>query len=393
LQFFADGYFFHPSPIYLETFTNMPARPFLFNDSQAGCFHVVNRVYDRRYLLDTEGKEMLVKLVRAYEDVCGVEVLTFCMMDNHFHLLVRVPHRPGGFDVPLEVVVARLDRALAVESAKLMHRNLAFWRTTGNEAAIEAWRQQQVARMFSLSEFMKAVQLRFSRWYNHRTGRLGAFWGGRYTSVIVEEEERALRTMAAYIDLNPVRAGMVSDPADYRWSGYSEAMAGKARARRGLVRIIGQMAWARGTEKDSGFRVQTSGTPPMKWEAKPWGTETFPVGVERRALVFYRAILGGHGAMRKQEDGTVVRRGLSEKVREKLTTPNERLMTSEVLTRRVRHFTRGVIIGSRAWIDQWFEANRQVVTGRSRTDRKGGAKSLGRPGLRGLYALRDVRQT
>ena len=49
--------------------------------------------------------------------------------------------------------------------------------------------------------------------------------------------------MAAYIDLNPVRAGMVEDPADYRWSGYAEAMAGKARSRRGLGRIIGLMAW------------------------------------------------------------------------------------------------------------------------------------------------------
>ena len=50
-----------------------------------------------------------LKLVRAYEDVIWVEVLTFCMMDNHFHLLVRVPRRPEGFDVPLEVVVARFE--------------------------------------------------------------------------------------------------------------------------------------------------------------------------------------------------------------------------------------------------------------------------------------------
>ena len=55
-------------------------------------------------------------------------------------------------------------------------------------------------------------------------------WEERFGSVVVEEEERALRTMAAYIDLNPVRAGMVLNPADYRWSGYAEAMAGKARA-------------------------------------------------------------------------------------------------------------------------------------------------------------------
>ena len=336
---------------------------------------MVNRIYDRRYLLDEEGKDLLLKLVRAYEDVCGVEVLTFCIMDNHFHLLVRVPHRPEGFDVPLEVVVARLDRALGEESAKLMHRDLEFWRTTKNEAAIEEWRQRQVARMFSLSEFMKAVQLRFSRWYNLRAGRKGTLWESRYTSVIVAEEERALRTIAAYIDLNPVRAGMVADPADYRWSGYSEAMAGKARSRRGLVRVIGQMAWPR--ESAAG--------------AKPWGTEAFPAAVERRALVFYRAILGGQGAVRKREDGTVVRRGLSERVREKLTTPNERRLAAEVLTRRVIHFTRGVVIGSRAMIDEWFEANRKVVRGRSRTERKRGSKSLGRPALRGLYALRDPR--
>ena len=81
-------------------------------------------------------------------------------MDNHFHLLVRVPPRPEGFDVPLEVVVARLERALGEESAKLMHRNLEFWRTTKNETAIEEWRQQQVARMFC--QHGLAMQLGFA---------------------------------------------------------------------------------------------------------------------------------------------------------------------------------------------------------------------------------------
>ena len=350
-------------------------RPFLFDSSQAGCFHVVNRVYDRKYLLDEGGKDFLVKVMRAYEDVLGVEVLTFCVMDNHFHLLVRVPHRPEGFDVPLDVVVARLDRALGEESAKLMHRNLAFWQERKNEVAIEEWRKRQVDRMFSLSEFMKAVQLRFSRWYNTRAGRRGTLWEGRYTSVIVLDEERALRTMAAYVDLNPVRAGMVADPADHRWSGYAEAMAGKSRSRRGLVRIIGQAAWPRENAA----------------QAEPWGEGAFPSGVERRALVYYRAILGGQGARRVAEDGRVTRRGVSDKVRERLTTANERQLATEVLVRRVAHFTRGVMIGSRAGVDEWFERNRTVVTGRSRTERKRGSRSLKQPGLKGLYALRDAK--
>ena len=59
---------------------------------------MVSRIYDRRYLLDDEAKEFFIKTVRAYEDVLGVEVLTWCVMSNHFHLVVRVPHQPEGFD-------------------------------------------------------------------------------------------------------------------------------------------------------------------------------------------------------------------------------------------------------------------------------------------------------
>ena len=150
-----------------------------------------------------------------------------------------------------------------------------------------------------------------SRWHNRKHGRRGTIWEERFGSVVVEEEERALRTMAAYIDLNPVRAGMVEDPAEYRWSGYAEAMAGKARSRRGLVRIIGQMAWPR-EGKGSGFRFQGSEGREIAVEARPWGNEPFHKGVETRALVFYRAILGGQGAAKKREDGTMIRRGLSQ---------------------------------------------------------------------------------
>jgi hypothetical protein len=122
--------------------------------------------------------------------------------------------------------------------------------------------------------------------------------------------------------------------------------------------------------------------------AKPWGNEVFPKAVETRALVFYRAIPGGQGAARKREDGTVVRRGLSEKVRERLISPNERRLAVEVLTRRVQHFTKGVLLGSRAFVDGWFERNRECCKGRSRTKRKRGAKSMGRPALRVLYSFR-----
>lgn len=52
-----------------------------------------------------------------------------------------------------------------------------------------------------------------------------------------------LSTMAAYIDLNPVRAGIVKDPKDYRWSGYGDAVAGKRLRRAGLMRVVGEGEW------------------------------------------------------------------------------------------------------------------------------------------------------
>jgi hypothetical protein len=268
-----------------------------------------------------------------------------------------------------------MERAVGEEAMALVRTQLELWTRSGLDSAIEEWRQRQVARMFSLSEFVRCVKLRFTRWHNRKHGRRGTIWEDKFGSVAVEEEERALRTIAAYIDLNPVRAGMVEDPADYRWSGYAEAMSGKARSRRGLVRIIGQMAWPRAASAS----------------AQPWGDEPFPKRVETRGLVFARASLGGQGAARKREDGTTVRRGLSEKVRERLTTATERRVRAEVLMRRVAQLTRGVLFGSRAFVDDWFEANRDFVQGRSRTGRRRGSRSLGKAALQGLYSLRAPR--
>ena len=55
--------------------------------------------------------------------------------------------------------------------------------------------------------------------------------------MLVEGSDNPLQTMATYIDLNPVRAGLVDDPKDYRFCGYAEAVAGEVQARKGLRKI------------------------------------------------------------------------------------------------------------------------------------------------------------
>jgi hypothetical protein len=97
---------------------------------------------------------------------------------------------------------------------------------------------------------------RFTCWFNRERGRRGTLWESRFRSVIVEDG-LAARTMAAYIDLNPVRAGMVEDPADYRWSSYGEAVGGgrgAAAARRGLVRAL----YAMGAKKQEATAMEVA---------------------------------------------------------------------------------------------------------------------------------------
>jgi putative transposase len=70
-----------------------------------------------------------------------------------------------------------------------------------------------------IPQMMQAVGRRYVRNYNLRHGRTGTLWEGRYKSTLIQAE-RYLFACMVYMDLNPVRAGMVTDPADYRWSSH-----------------------------------------------------------------------------------------------------------------------------------------------------------------------------
>jgi putative transposase len=71
----------------------------------------------------------------------------------------------------------------------------------------------------SVSRFMQALGGRYVRYVNLRHDRTGTLWEGRFKSCLVGDE-RYLLQCYRYIELNPVRAGMVADPADYRWSSH-----------------------------------------------------------------------------------------------------------------------------------------------------------------------------
>ena len=227
-----------------------------------------------------------------------------------------------------------------------MARERAFW-------------ERICASMWDVSAFMKLLKQRFTQWFNRQRGRKGTLWEERFKSVLVEGTGDVLATMAAYVDLNPVRAGIVEDPADYRWCGYAEATAGSRRAQRGLRAVMA-----------GGERVT---------EAQ----DKLP-----EAMAKYRVWLLGQGEEREvtPPEGQPLRRGFKREDVLAVVAARGRLALPEYLRQKVRYFADGAVLGTRGFVEGIFQATR----GRFGPRRKTGARAM-----RGvdaeLFTVRDLQ--
>ena len=129
--------------------------------------HVIQRGNNRQIIfIDASDYERFLALLNEYSEREKVAIHSYVLMSNHVHVLVT-PQTDTG--VPL---------------------------------------------------MMQAVGRRYVQYFNRRHQRSGTLWEGRYKSTVVDTDQYLLACMA-YIDLNPVRAGLVSKASDYRWSSYS----------------------------------------------------------------------------------------------------------------------------------------------------------------------------
>ena len=128
--------------------------------------HVIQRGNDRQAIVrDDADRERLLALWQEHALTFKVAIHAYVIMDNHFHLLLT-PETDDG-----------------------------------------------------LPQMMQAVGRAYVRYFNLRHQRTGTLWEGRYRSNLIETERYLLACMV-YIDLNPVRAGMVAQPVDFKWSSH-----------------------------------------------------------------------------------------------------------------------------------------------------------------------------
>ena len=320
-------------------------------------YHCLSRVVDRRFVLGPDEREKFIRLMRGYEAFCGVKVVTFCVLSNHFHILLEVPRRPPPELLPNDQeLVARLKSADYSYSWATLKQTLERFRAEGHDAAAEELRERFFIRMWDVSWFMKMLKQRFSNWFNRRSGRKGTLWEERFRSVLVEGAGPALATMAAYIDLNPIRAGMADDPKDYRWGGYAEAVGGGRLAREGLQVAI-QARLGR------------------------------PV-VPQRVMAEYRSFLFDSGKAREPgRNGEPGRRGFTAQEIQTVLAEGGELELSDAFRCRARYFCDGAILGSRAFVEKFFQTH---PTNFGAT-RKSGARKLNGINAPGLFVGRALR--
>lgn len=326
-------------------------------------YHCISRVVDGRFIFNDLEKEYFMSLLRSLEGFHGIRVVAYCVMSNHFHLILEEPDREALPPLDRETLFERMGFLYDKQTICSVRKELDRAAKGGNER----WEQEILARfsnrMGDLSVFMKELKQRFSSWYNRNNNRRGTLWEERFKSLLVEGDKKALLTVAAYIELNPVRAGIVEEVESYRWCSYAAAVAGDELAREGILRIWGQSpAVSAGEEEQS------------------WS----------EAGAHYRLWLYGEGReVRGGESGEeVLRKGFSEEAVAAEVAKGGKLTREEALRFKVRYFSDGVVLGSATYVNE-VHKNYRKWFGRSRET---GAREMKGAEWENLCSMRDLRR-
>ncbi len=188
------------------------ARAHLVNPSVTRWYHCITRCVRRAFLLGEGASDRKLWIDNRLQELAGIFSIAvggFSVMDNHLHVLVRLDREfaAGWSD---EEVVRRWGRLFPPRDKSRqpipVSKAWVEWRLKD-----AAWIAKARERLQSLSWFMKCLKEPLARLANHEEKTRGFFFEGRFKSVAILDEESLLAT-CAYIDLNPVAAGIAEVP-------------------------------------------------------------------------------------------------------------------------------------------------------------------------------------
>lgn len=342
-------------------------------------------------LLGEEEKDRFVSMMRDYAQFCGVRIASYCIMTNHFHMLVSVPKPPEGL-TGHEWLLERLEGLTGKSSAaNTAHQKICKYLKAGARDLVQNLVDRYKALMWDISQFMKLLKQRFTTFFNEMHGVSGTLWESRFHSTLIDGTGNALAAVAAYIELNPVRAGMVKDPAEYKWSSYAQACRGDKVAVEGIRAV---MAGAQHVNAE--------------------------VMQSEEAMRAYRELLLGKSAMDSRASacefsaclakvppasGEPVRADVNDPFTTCLTPSvplgptkaeilekvlgNHQVSLAEFIQIRVRYFTGGAVLGSKEFVEEMVQEIRARF-GSTRIE--GGTPVQGLDAKQNFFSLRNLRK-
>jgi len=269
----------------------MPRFARILLKKEKAVYHVMSRTALPGFPFDSEDKDMFLRIIKHLSRVYFCEIMGYCIMGNHFHILITMLSGDNYTETDI------MDR---------YHRYYGEKRVFDQENS-EHYRN----KWESLSEFVREVKQTFSRYYNKKNNRRGTLWGERFKSVLVERGETLVHCLA-YIDMNPVRAGLADKPEDYRWSSI-------------------------------GYHMQTGNR--NGFLSLDFGLREFGLREKAKCLGHYRAYLYKYGA-----NPNIQGRKIKKEVFDKEKHKGFKITASERLLYRSRYFTDSGIIGSKAFV-------------------------------------------
>ena len=313
----------------------MPRIARLVIKEEKAVYHVMSRTALAGYVLGDVEKDFLVNHIRWLAKVYFAEVLGFCIMGNHFHLLVRI--EPGG-DKPADEIKKRFEIYYGKDDKRELTEELI-------PALREKWG--------SLAEFVKEIKQGFSRFYNRRHHRKGFFWSDRFKSVIVDNGETLINCLA-YIDLNPVRAGIAKKPEEYRWCSL-------------------------------GYHVQANNRD--RFLSTDFGLREFAVKGEKERLTHYRLFVYKKGGLILDAEGRSESPGeIRSAVTSELYGAGLDLSKVDRFRYRTRYFTDSGIIGTKEFVFRVYQDFKGYFS--SRHEKR--PKLI--QGLDGIYSLKRLSE-
>jgi REP element-mobilizing transposase RayT len=200
----------------------------LVDESATQFYHCISRVVRRAFLCGIDPltgynfdhrKGWIAGRLKELVDIFAVDICSYGLMSNHFHLILHTDSARARTWSD-EDVTQRYERLFPHAVADARELPAEAW-----AKKVRLWRE----RLPNLSWFMRCLNESIARRANREDNCTGHFWEGRFRSQALLDEG-ALLTCMAYVDLNPVRAGLASTPEEAQFTSIRERLLSAARA-------------------------------------------------------------------------------------------------------------------------------------------------------------------